>query len=915
MKFLRTIITLLLFLMISFSAFSADLYLINISGEKELERARSVIPFARGVINDRFIVELDKAQRTKLISDHLSIELIVENATLGNIFFASRFNKKNTSVPLSVSPLYESGNDILVELSKGGVDVLAREGFLIHSLSEREIPLNFKPQIVPVSFDIDYPTDSVADLVSRDSLYSYDTRLEDFYSRFILFDSNSTARIWLRNKFLEFGYTDVSLQTLGVTSDRYGYDLVDYPVQNVLCYKQGTENPDKLIVVGGHFDSFSWACQDGNINAFAPGADDNASGTAAVLELARIFKDIEFKKSVLFTSFNAEEWGLFGAYHLAEVLDEDSVDVQFMLNFDMIANEEDVYPEVNIFAGWNNAYYDLFADAAQRVTDLIPIYAGDAASSDDYAFYEYGFNSVCIHETDFNDNIHGPNDISFILDFDYAEKLVRTAAAGLAVADASPDPIVCEVYDVGDGQSLHVNWENDCRPGFDYEIWYGTNINSLVYYSSSPEGNCSADINGLVEGYQYYIGIKGVPGEGYPPIGVITASKTPLTVPRSPSNFTVEPDSIKIIINWEANGELDLDYYKLLRKVSGEEWSLYDIIQDNTQYIDSAVENQIYYYRLLAVDNDGYESDSSEIAYAAPANFEGGILLVDETQTGGENPTPTEQAVFFQMIFGDSDFTTVKIDSADEALTRSTAGQYLPIFWIDDDRTSQLMGGSIDSLIWYFGYETDFFLAGWRTIVGLTGNRYFYPGSFYYDHLGLSYISECQLSGFIGAKSSAGWPELVVRPDAPNNGRLDAISIFETSPQAEIIYTYNSINQHPYYHGKPVGVAFNTYKGKRVVIGFPLYYLTDESAEALIARAIEYFAEESVMYGDVNKDWMVNIFDITYLISYLYMVGPAPLNMNNGDVNSDCVINIFDVTYLITYLYKDGPEPTEGCVE
>ncbi len=62
--------------------------------------------------------------------------------------------------------------------------------------------------------------------------------------------------------------------------------------------------------------------------------------------------------------------------------------------------------------------------------------------------------------------------------------------------------------------------------------------------------------------------------------------------------------------------------------------------------------------------------------------------------------------------------------------------------------------------------------------------------------------------------------------------------------------------------------------------------------------------------GDVNLDGLVNIFDITYLIEYLYQEGPAPNPMESADVNNDSLINIFDITHLIGYLYLEGPPPT-----
>lgn len=61
--------------------------------------------------------------------------------------------------------------------------------------------------------------------------------------------------------------------------------------------------------------------------------------------------------------------------------------------------------------------------------------------------------------------------------------------------------------------------------------------------------------------------------------------------------------------------------------------------------------------------------------------------------------------------------------------------------------------------------------------------------------------------------------------------------------------------------------------------------------------------------GDINGDYIIDIFDITDLIFYLYMDGLPPVDFQMADVNNDGAINIFDVSYLISYLYLGGPEP------
>jgi aminopeptidase N len=66
--------------------------------------------------------------------------------------------------------------------------------------------------------------------------------------------------------------------------------------------------------------------------------------------------------------------------------------------------------------------------------------------------------------------------------------------------------------------------------------------------------------------------------------------------------------------------------------------------------------------------------------------------------------------------------------------------------------------------------------------------------------------------------------------------------------------------------------------------------------------------------GDANDDDHVDIFDVTYLISFLYMEGPPPPVPDQADPDASCTINIFDVTYLISFLYMEGPPPQLGCV-
>ena len=65
----------------------------------------------------------------------------------------------------------------------------------------------------------------------------------------------------------------------------------------------------------------------------------------------------------------------------------------------------------------------------------------------------------------------------------------------------------------------------------------------------------------------------------------------------------------------------------------------------------------------------------------------------------------------------------------------------------------------------------------------------------------------------------------------------------------------------------------------------------------------------SFICGDPNADLTLNIFDVTYIIQYLYLEGPEPMPMESADIDNSGTVNIFDATGLIDYLYRDGAEP------
>ncbi|KAF1843042.1 putative zinc metalloprotease [Cucurbitaria berberidis CBS 394.84] len=151
------------------------------------------------------------------------------------------------------------------------------------------------------------------------------------------------ARTWITAKFQEAA--DASNGTMSVAWNSFikypgDNERIIFPVNitTVVATLRGSEDPERLYVTGGHYDSRNSNPID--FKGDAPGAVDDASGVAVSLELARIFATYKPKASIAFTAFAGEEQGLLGARNLAQTYKNNSVNVAAMVNLDMVGNSK-----------------------------------------------------------------------------------------------------------------------------------------------------------------------------------------------------------------------------------------------------------------------------------------------------------------------------------------------------------------------------------------------------------------------------------------------------------------------------------------------------------------------------------------------------------------------------------------------
>lgn len=222
-------------------------------------------------------------------------------------------------------------------------------------------------------------------------------------------------------------------QALGLPTsfERFTFRSV-YSSRNVIAEKRGTVDPGEIVIVCGHYDSIS-----DERETLAPGADDNASGTAAVLEAARLLAPHAFDFTVRFIAFSAEEWGLYGAGYHASRARAAGERIVGVINLDMIGFADASPEDLDIFANENSAWLaDRLSAAATAYTSQPTTTVVDASMtySDHSPFWDVGYSAVLAIEDSplRNPYYHLTSDVVETIDPAFFAASTRTALAALS---------------------------------------------------------------------------------------------------------------------------------------------------------------------------------------------------------------------------------------------------------------------------------------------------------------------------------------------------------------------------------------------------------------------------------------------------------------------------------------------------
>jgi len=183
--------------------------------------------------------------------------------------------------------------------------------------------------------------------VNADSLRSYINKLVSFGTRSTLSSTThatkgiGAAREWVVAKFTEFakqsnGRMTVQLDRWTLQADKRRVDTA-VDMGNAMAWLKGTDpNDNRIFLISGHLDSRVNNVM--NRTTDAPGANDDGSGVAAVLECARILSKQSFPATIVFVAVSGEEQGLLGAEHLADTAKKQNLYIEAMLNNDIMGS-------------------------------------------------------------------------------------------------------------------------------------------------------------------------------------------------------------------------------------------------------------------------------------------------------------------------------------------------------------------------------------------------------------------------------------------------------------------------------------------------------------------------------------------------------------------------------------------------
>lgn len=345
------------------------------------------------------------------------------------------------------------------------------------------------------------------------------------------------ARDWIKSEFDQIAATSggrmtVELQSFTQEPGKFPRISKATVLTNVVATLRGTQSPDRIYIVSGHYDSMCGSPTDGDCDA--PGANDDASGVAAVIEAARALAPHELDATIVFMAVAGEEQGLVGSTYFAEQAKQKKLNVEGMFTNDIVGSTVgDDRKRVRVFAESETPSGELARFVAAAAKDipgfsvwLINRKDRFLRSGDHSPFLDRGFAAVRLTEPNETFEHQHQNvrmedgkqygDLPQFLDYPFLANVSRVNAAALAaLASAPAKPKDVKVLTRRLTNDTDLEWAANTEADFDhYEVVWRDTLSPAWQHSRAVGKATSTSVKAISKD-NYFFGVRACDGQGH----------------------------------------------------------------------------------------------------------------------------------------------------------------------------------------------------------------------------------------------------------------------------------------------------------------------------------------------------------------------------------------------------------------
>jgi Zn-dependent M28 family amino/carboxypeptidase len=423
----------------------------------------------------------------------------------------------------------------------------------------------------------------VGQSVSPDALKATIAKLVSFGTRHTMSDTTSptrgigAARRWVKGQYEGFNaacHDCLAIETpeQTVTGARIPIPTV---IQDVIAIQRGTSDPNRVVIISGHIDSR--VTDVANFTSDAPGANDDGSGTAAVIEAARVLSKYRFPATIVYAVLSGEEQGLYGGKVLADFAEAKGWQVEAVLNNDIIGNTHglDGLVEdrtVRVFSEGTRANETALQAGARRrnggeldapsrnlcrfMAKIAARYMPDfhvrqilradrfGRGGDQAPMQEAGYPAVRVTEADENYTRQHQDlriedglrygDVLDGVDFPYLAKVTRLNVLTLAALALAPPPPMALKITGAVTADTKLSWT--ASPGVAaYRAWWRETTDPAWSHSQDAGATTAITLKG-VNIDDFFFGVSAISADGY---------ESPVEFPGLAGSFVFQPDPVK----------------------------------------------------------------------------------------------------------------------------------------------------------------------------------------------------------------------------------------------------------------------------------------------------------------------------------------------------------------------------------